>query len=130
MRGRLGAENSHVVTEQAVQAGRVDGLMRIADHLPPGVHTRVGAPGDPQRERPAVAAHGAENRVQRALQLRFDRAQARLAHPARESAPVVLERELAHHRPALRFRPWRQTSSMKTISVESLRRGPSLRMRV
>ena len=107
----------------------------VAGHLAPGVHAAVGAPGDGQR-------HGlAQERLQRALELLLNAAQAGLARPAHEVGAVVLERELGDRPsspcdrgrspgPAASGGPARQTSSRKTISVESERRGPSLRMRV
>ena len=77
------------------------------------MHTGVGATGDGQRNRTA------EDRRERLLERALDAAQPRLGGPAGEPGPVVFEIE-----------PGGQTSSRKTISVESERRGPSFRMRV
>jgi hypothetical protein len=59
------------------------------------------------------------DRGERTPQFALDRAQPRLRGPAREIGSVVFEEE-----------PAGQTSSRKTISVESDRRGPSFRIRV
>jgi hypothetical protein len=57
----------------------------------------------------------AENAFERGLQLRLNRPALRLGGPARKAGPVVRDLETS-----------RQTSSRKTISVESERRWPSL----
>jgi len=134
--GRLGREHGEVVVQQAVQAQRIDRLVRVAGDLPPGVHAAVGAAGDGQPEGLAVGARGPEDQLQHALELSLHGALAGLGRPAREPRAVVLDGEL-RDTSALRVCPRSarpraqlQTSSMKTISVESLLRGPSFRMRV
>jgi hypothetical protein len=77
------------------------------------MHAGVGAAGDRQLNRLT------EDGLQGELDLGLDRAQTRLAGPAGEARPVVFEKE-----------PGGQTSSRKTISLASDRRGPSFKMRV
>ncbi len=88
-----------------------------ARHLANGVHPGIRAPGDGDLH--ALAEQLLEGVGQDAL----DRAQPGLRRPAGEAGTVILERQSEDWRGA-------QTSSMKTISDESERRGPSLRMRV
>jgi hypothetical protein len=75
---------------------------------------RVGAPGDDEPD-----GLGQDPREGR-LELALDRSQPRLRGPARERAAVVGDAETERA----------QTSSRKTISVESERRGPSFTIRV
>jgi hypothetical protein len=91
----------------------VRGLAVVRGHLRASVHARIGATCHRQRDR------SLRDRGERALQLSLDRAQPRLRGPAREIGPVVFEEE-----------PGGQTSSRKTISLESERRGPSFRILV
>ncbi len=139
----LGGEHGDVAVEQAVEAQRVDRLVRVARDLAPRVHAarrcarrrsavsgRSSWPTSPSTVRSARSSSSCTVRL------------SRLARPAGEVGAVVLDRELGDHpRAAFRCRGSAltrgaaetarpQTSSMKTISVASLRRGPSLRMRV
>jgi hypothetical protein len=112
--GLLDASDADVVGQQRVDRAQPRQLRGVARaDLAEGVDAGVGAAGDGQ---PDV---GAQQRGQRALELSLDRALPGLRRPPGEAGAVVLECELEP-----------QTSSRKTISVESLRRGPSLRIRV
>jgi hypothetical protein len=102
---------------------RVDAAQEAVRQLPvvveardlgPGVDARVGAAGDREPRRIA------EEALEPGLDLTLDRPQARLGGPSGERAPVVGDLEAVGA----------QTSSRKTISVESERRGPSLTIRV
>ncbi len=89
--------------------------MLEARHLAERVNAGVGATGDGQlRVR-------AEDPLDRVLDLGLDRPLSGLRGPAGEPATVVGDVESGGGR---------QTSSRKTISVESERRGPSLTIRV
>ena len=99
-----------------------DAGVRLRRDLGPGVHARVRPPRHRQCDRVA-SQHDRE----RPLDLLLDRPLAGLARPPGELAAVVLEDQ-----PGARsaFSGSGQTSSSNTISVESERRGPSLRIRV
>ena len=88
-----------------------------ARHLAPRVDAGVGSPRDGERH--ALLEYLLES----GAQLTLDRSQPGLGRPAAEGAAVVGERQ-----PYDQSKP--QTSSRKTISVESERRGPSLTIRV
>ena len=121
----VAGEHGDVVGQQRVERAHRRRLARVAGHLPPGVHARVGAPGDGQRHRVA-----AQDDAERALELALDRAQAGLARPAREAGPVVLDQQPCDRAELAGDAGRPQTSSSRTISVESERRGPSFRIRV
>ena len=74
--------------EQRIEVGRVKRLAGIGDHLAPRVHAPVRAPGHRQQ------GLGAQDCLDRRLQLGLDRALAGLRGPAGEWAAVVFEREL------------------------------------
>src|SRR3954452_9713347 len=89
------------------------GIAGVRRDLAACMHTRVRPSGD--RQLSWLLAHSGQG----ALELALDGAQPRLRRPAGEVGPVVFEKY-----------PAGQTSSRKTISDASERRGPSLRMRV
>jgi hypothetical protein len=99
--------------QQRVESGKRRCVALVGDDLPARMDAGVGASCDGQLNRLLA------DRRKRTSQLALDRAQAGLRGPAREIGPVVFEKK-----------PAGQTSSRKTISVESDRRGPSFRIRV
>ena len=85
--GLLAAHHRHVVGQDPVQPRGGDRCARVAGHLPPSVHTRIGAPRHGERNR--LAGDGGERRLERLLH----GAAARLGGPAGEVRPVVLDEQ-------------------------------------
>ena len=95
---RLGAEHRDVVVEQPVQAQRIDRLVAIAGHLPPGVHA-----ADRCARRPSASAAGRRRRSRRAPCAAHARPRSCTVRsrgwrpqPAKPGA-VVLQRQLRDH---------------------------------
>ena len=109
----LGCEDAHIRGQERIQAVDAGGLAWMRCDLPAGMHARIGAPRN--RERHSLLKQLLEDGFERAL----DRSQPGLGRPAGELGPVVFEKK-----------PAGQTSSRKTISVASERRGPSFRILV
>ena len=141
---RARCEHRDVVGEQR-RSGAADRPPRARSSRPGPRRARRGrCARRPSAQRRAVAAaHRAPSRSARSSSSCTVRSP-RLARPAGEVGAVVLDRELRDHQPAALScaasgdaraceapsARCAQTSSMKTISVASLRRGPSFRMRV
>jgi hypothetical protein len=92
--GGLTFKHRHIVRQQRVQSLWIDRLVTIARHLPPRVHATVGASSDRHDEWLAAHVAVAEDRAQGSLELTLHGAQPRLACPAHELRPVVLQRQL------------------------------------
>ena len=124
-------EHRDVVRQQPVEAQRVDRLVRVAGDLAPGVHAARRCARRPSASAAAVVAvsprtvRSARSSSSWTVRLSGWRAQPAKSVPSYSIVSLVI---IAHARAARRCAA--QTSSMKTISVASLRRGPSLRMRV
>ena len=86
--GRLLAlQHAHVVGQVRVESRGRGGGARVAGHLPPSVHTRIGAPRHGQRYR--LGQHAGKGLLEHPLH----GAQARLGGPAVEAGPVVGEQQ-------------------------------------
>jgi hypothetical protein len=99
---RRRVEDRDVGWQNPVQAPRVERLLVVGRDLPPGVDAGVGAPGYGHRDLLL------QDRRDRRLELLLNGAPLRLARPAGEVRPVVLEQELgreAHWFRALRLAP-------------------------
>ncbi len=125
------ASTARSSAQQPVQPQRIDRLVRVACDLPPGVHAAVGASGHRQLQRLAVVCRSRREPCAGPARAPPARSACPAGAPSRRSSvpsySIVSLVTIPAQRPP---RARRQTSSMKTISVASLLRGPSFRMRV